>query len=230
MTPSSARAGHFLSSILAAWISCFSSRIWSSVSRIVKLGFRPDQLGMPPQQPRRQRMERAEPPALDRPADERAHPRLHLVRGLVGEGDGEDLRRIGAAGRQDVREPRGQHPRLAGAGAGQHQHGAVDRLDRRALRLVQGVDIAARGSRGPLLRRSVQVRSLPACIAPSRRCLSREMKAMGAAALCPARRSTDIVTTWTTDASCASPRRSPIPRASRSSSASRPSRTWPASA
>ena len=34
----------------------------------------------------------------------------------------------GAAGQQDMGEPRGQHAGLAGAGAGQHQHRAVDRL------------------------------------------------------------------------------------------------------
>ena len=51
----------------------------------------------------------------------------HLARRLVGEGDGQDLRRPGAAGDQEVGEPRGQHAGLAGAGAGQHQQRAVAR-------------------------------------------------------------------------------------------------------
>ena len=136
------------------------------------------------------------------------------LRRLVGEGDGEDLRRIGPAGRQDVREPRGQHARLAGAGAGQHQHGAVDGLDRRALRLVQVIDVAARGSRGPLLCESASSDVIAGLYSTESMMSQPEMQSMARAALCPARRSTDIVTIWTTDASCASPGRSPIPRAS----------------
>ena len=54
---------------------------------------------------------------------------LHLARRLVGEGDGEDLPGPGLAGGEDMGEPGGQHPGLAGAGAGQHQQRAVDRLD-----------------------------------------------------------------------------------------------------
>ena len=70
-------------------------------------------------------------------ADQRADALLHLARRLVGEGDGEDL----ASGRarpvrEDVGDARGQHARLAGAGAGQHQHRPVDRLDR--LRAARG--------------------------------------------------------------------------------------------
>ena len=70
-------------------------------------------------------------------ADHRFEALAHLARRLVGEGDREKLGREGPAGRQDVREPGGQHPGLAGAGAGQHQHGPVERLDRLALRLVE---------------------------------------------------------------------------------------------
>ena len=72
---------------------------------------------------------------------------LHLAGRLVGEGDGEDLAGPGLAGRQDMGEARGQHARLAGAGAGQHQQRAIDRLDRGALLGVQALEIGrlARG-------------------------------------------------------------------------------------
>ena len=84
---------------------------------------------------RADRMEGAEPRhALGSAfADQLRDAVLHLARRLVGEGDGEDLAREGAAARQDVGDPRRQHPRLAGAGAGQHQQRALERLDRLPL-------------------------------------------------------------------------------------------------
>ena len=42
---------------------------------------------------------------------------------------------------QDMGDARGQDARLAGAGAGQHQHGAVERLDRLALLGIEPVEI-----------------------------------------------------------------------------------------
>ena len=50
---------------------------------------------------------------------------------------------------QDMRDARGQHPGLAGAGAGQHQHRAVERLDRLALLRIEAVQIGRhrRGAR-----------------------------------------------------------------------------------
>ena len=102
----------------------------------------PDELGVPAQDADRERVEGAEPRhALDDAADELADARLHLARGLVGEGDGEDLVRPRPAGVEQVRDAGGQRPGLAGAGAGQHQHRAVERLDRGALRRVQVVEI-----------------------------------------------------------------------------------------
>ena len=53
----------------------------------------------------------------------------------------EDFARAGAAVAEDVGDARGQHARLAGAGAGQHQHGAVERLDRLALLRVEPGEI-----------------------------------------------------------------------------------------
>jgi hypothetical protein len=58
-------------------------------------------------------------------ADENADALLHLARRLVGEGDGEDLRRPGEAEIENVGDAGGQHPGLAGAGAGQHQDRAL---------------------------------------------------------------------------------------------------------
>ena len=112
-------------------------------------GLEADQLGMAAQDLGRDRVKRAEPRhALgDRPGEQR-HALLHLARRLVGEGDGEDLPGLGAAGGDDVGDARRQHARLAGAGAGQHQHGPVERLDRLALLRVQPVEIADRAMLG----------------------------------------------------------------------------------
>ena len=110
-----------------------------------EVGLQADQLGMAAQDLHADRMERAEPRhALDDLPDHRADARLHLARGLVGEGDGEDFRRARAAEREDVGDARGQHARLAGAGAGEHQHRAVERLDRLALLRVQAGEIGRR--------------------------------------------------------------------------------------
>jgi len=88
------------------------------------------------------RVEGAEPRhALDGAPDEHADALLHLARRLVGEGDGQDLARIGAVGREDMGDAGGQHARLAGAGAGQHQHGTVERLDRLALFRIEAGEI-----------------------------------------------------------------------------------------
>ena len=96
-----------------------------------------------PQDTRGDGMEGAEPPALHRGAvEQRRNAVLHLARRLVGEGHSEDLAgRARLAGDQQVGEARGQYPGLAGAGAGQHQHRAVERLDRLALARVEGVQI-----------------------------------------------------------------------------------------
>ena len=57
-----------------------------------------------------------------------ADPLLHFARGLVGEGDAEDVAGRDAALDQ-VRDAKGDDPGLAGAGAGQNQHRAVNGLD-----------------------------------------------------------------------------------------------------
>ena len=129
-------------------------------------GLEADQLGVAAQDLDADGVERAEPRhALDGAADELADALLHLARRLVGEGDGEDLAGEGAAGGEDVGDARRQHARLAGAGAGQHQHRAVERFDGRALLGIEAVEIGGRRRRRRLralqrARRDGQARRL----------------------------------------------------------------------
>jgi hypothetical protein len=112
----------------------------------------PDQLGMAAQDLDAERMEGAEPGhALDDAADQIADARLHLARRLVGEGDGEDLVRPRPSHAQEMRDARGQRPGLAGAGAGEHEHRPVERLDRFALGGVERVEIGRRPRRARAL-------------------------------------------------------------------------------
>ena len=74
-------------------------------------------------------------------AEQHADALLHLARGLVGEGHRQDLRGVGEAGGDEVGDAGGEHARLAGAGAGQHQHGAVGGLDGAALLRVEAGQI-----------------------------------------------------------------------------------------
>ena len=100
------------------------------------------QLGMAAQDLHADGMEGAEPRhALDDLADHAADALLHLARRLVGEGDREDLGRARAAGRQDVGDARGEHARLAGAGAREHQHRTIQRHHRFALLRVEIVQV-----------------------------------------------------------------------------------------
>ena len=103
------------------------------------------------------RVEGAEPGhALDRGADQLADALLHLARGLVGEGDRENFGGRARPGVEDVGDAGGQHARLAGAGAGQHQHRAFDRLDRLALLGVEAGEIVGAGRRRARARRCRQ--------------------------------------------------------------------------
>ena len=99
-----------------------------------EIGFQPDEFGMPPQDFHADGVEGAEPRhALDGLAEHSSDALLHLARRLVGEGDGENLRGSRPAEAQNMGDAGGEHPGLAGAGTGQHQQGAVERLDRGAL-------------------------------------------------------------------------------------------------
>ena len=99
------------------------------------------------------RMEGAEPRhAFHRLAEHLAEPEFHLARGLVGEGHRQDFVRPRPALAQDMGDARGEHARLAGAGAGQDQHGSIQRLDRLALLRIEPGKILRRrrrtGARG----------------------------------------------------------------------------------
>ncbi len=111
-----------------------------------EVGFQPDQLGMAAQDFHADRVEGAEPGhALDHVADDLADAVLHLARRLVGESDGEDLARPGAAGGENVGDAHGEDAGLAGAGAGQHQDRAVERLDRLPLLRIEPGEIGRAG-------------------------------------------------------------------------------------
>ena len=138
----STRAGQRFSSMFSASSSCLSSRIWSSTSRMVKSGFSPTSSAWRRRISHPDRVERAEPGhALDHVADDLADAMLHLARRLVGEGDGEDFARAGAAEAENMGDAHGEHASLAGAGAGQHQHRAVERLDREPLLRIEPGEI-----------------------------------------------------------------------------------------
>ncbi len=65
-------------------------------------------------------------PASFTTAQQAADALLHLAGGLVGEGYGDDVLRADAALLDQVGDLAGDHAGLAGAGAGEHQHGAAD--------------------------------------------------------------------------------------------------------
>ena len=69
----------------------------------------------------------------------------HLAGGLVGEGDGEDGVGGNAALFNEIGDAVGDDARLAGAGAGEQQHGAIDGLDAFALLRVHVVEKAGHG-------------------------------------------------------------------------------------
>jgi len=108
------------------------------------------QLGMDAQDAPADGVEGTEPRhAFHGMAEHLAEPVLHLAGGLVGEGHRQDLGGAGAALAEDVGDARGQHARLAGAGAGQHQNRAVQRLHGLALLRIEPGEVfrAHRGAR-----------------------------------------------------------------------------------
>ena len=125
-----------------------------------EIGFQLHQFGMGAQDASADRMEGAEPRhAFDGLAEHLAEPQLHLARGLVGEGDGEDFAGPGAALAEDVGDAAGQHAGLAGAGARQHQHRAVQRFHRLALLGIEAGEIL-RGRGRPRTRGNAAGRGL----------------------------------------------------------------------
>ena len=116
-----------------------------------KIMFEADEFGVAAQDLGADRMERAEPRhAFDHAADEFAGAVDHLARGLVGERHRQDLAGPGFARGEEMGEAGGQHARLAGAGAGQHQDGAVEREHRFALLGIEAAQIGRFGRNGRL--------------------------------------------------------------------------------
>jgi hypothetical protein len=107
-----------------------------------EVGLQPDQLRVPPQHLGADRVEGAEPRhPLDRIADDAPDPLAHLARGLVGERHRQDFGRPGAAGGDEVGQPRRQRRRLARSRAGEHQHRPLGRQHRLALWIVEAAEI-----------------------------------------------------------------------------------------
>ena len=93
-------------------------------------------LGVGAQHAHAHRVEGGHPHAPRARAHELRQTLAHLGGRLVGEGDGEDLPRGRQVLLQDVGDAVGEHPRLAGTGAGQHQKRTFRSHNRLALRAV----------------------------------------------------------------------------------------------
>ena len=102
------------------------------------IALQPRQFGMAAQHLGADRMEGAQPrDAFRTGAKVVRHPFMHFARGLVGECDAQDLRRVSPPGRHQMRQPRGQRCRFARPRTCQHQHRAFGRQHGGALRRVQ---------------------------------------------------------------------------------------------
>ena len=101
-------------------------------------------------------VERAEPRhALDALAHVTGDTLLHLARRLVGEGHRKDLRGIGPAACQNMRDAGGQNPRFAGASPCQHQNRPVGAFHCQPLFRIEPFEIFRRPAllASPLPRR-----------------------------------------------------------------------------
>src|SRR5581483_4288223 len=87
-------------------------------------------------------VEGEDPDRARRAAEEALEPRAHLARRLVRERDGEDLLGLHAARRDQVRDAMRQHPRLAGAGAGDDEQRPLRREHGFTLRRVEALQVA----------------------------------------------------------------------------------------
>ena len=86
-----------------------------------------------PQEARAQRVERRDPRADQRRAEQRLDASAHFFRRFVGEGDGKNFVVLRVAFGQEVRDALRDDARLARAGAGKDQQRAVDVQDGFAL-------------------------------------------------------------------------------------------------
>ena len=94
-------------------------------------------LGVGAQHPRAGRVEGGHPHRPRGAPDQLLDPLAHLRRGLVGEGDRQDLARPRGAGRQQVGDAVGQDPGLTRARSGDHQQRPLFVEHRLALRSVE---------------------------------------------------------------------------------------------
>ena len=85
----------------------------------------------------------------------------HLLGGLVGEGDGEDGVGGDAALFDEVRDAMRDDAGLAGAGAGEQQHGAVDGLDAFALLRIHVFEKAGHGGDSDVYFTGIGERGFP---------------------------------------------------------------------
>ncbi len=112
-----------------------------------EIGLEAHMLGVPAQDARGECVEGAQPHRLDRVADDRGDAVAHLGRGLVGEGDREDLVGKGLARDHQVAHARDQHARLARPRPRQHQKRSLGRGDGIKLRRVEVGKIGRAGGR-----------------------------------------------------------------------------------
>ena len=98
---------------------------------------KPEALGFPPEQSRRERVEGPDPESTGIACQELADPALHLACGLVGERHREDALRRDAVRIDQVRDARREHPGLAGSGAGDHQDRSMHVLRGFSLRGIE---------------------------------------------------------------------------------------------
>ncbi len=99
----------------------------------------PDALGVRPQDAHARGMKGAHPHRPGPRADERGDPLLHLVRGLVGERDRQDLAGTNPTRGKQVGNPVREHPRLAGPRTRDDEQRRTRMDDRGPLLRVQAV-------------------------------------------------------------------------------------------
>ena len=102
-------------------------------------------VGVGAEHPRAGRVEGHHPHRPGAIADKLLDPLAHLLRGLVREGDGQDLARPRLPRAHEMGDPVGEHAGLARPRSGQDQQGAISVQDGVALGLVQPLQQGIRG-------------------------------------------------------------------------------------